>query len=77
MQLQLARKGDVKTMEKICRLVMSKCNDDLTIQYKTEALHTIVMFQGIEAMGSVFQAAASPLDKYRNAAIMMTLGNPG
>ena len=48
------RKGDVKTMEKICRLVISKCNDELTIQYKTEALHTIVRFQGIEAMGSVF-----------------------
>ena len=66
-------KGDVKTMEKICRLVMSKCNDEKTIQYKTEALHTIVLFQGIEAMGSVFQATESQLDKYRSAAIMMTL----
>jgi HEAT repeat protein len=73
----VGRKGDVKTMEKICRLVISKCNDDLTIQYKTEALHTIVSFQGIEAMGSVFQATASPLREYRNAAIMMTLGIPG
>jgi HEAT repeat protein len=69
----VGKKGDLKTMEKICRLVMSKCNDALTIQYKTEALHTIVMFQGIEAMGTVFQAAASEDKIYRSAAIMMTL----
>jgi hypothetical protein len=73
----VGKKGDLKTMEKICRLVISKCNDDLTIQYKTEALHTIVSFQGIEAMGSVFQAVASPLGTYRSAAIMMTLEMPG
>ena len=73
----VGKKGDIKTMEKICRLVISKCNDDLTIQYKTSALNTIVRFQGLEAMGSVFQAAASPNDKYRNAAIMMTLEIPG
>ncbi len=73
----VGKRGDVKTMEKICRLVMSKCNDDLTIQYKTSALNTIVRFQGLEAMGSVFQAAASPNDKYRSAAIMMTLEIPG
>ena len=73
----VGKKGDIKTMEKICRLVMSKCNDNLTIQYKTEALHTIVIFQGIDAMGTVFQAAASPDRKYRSAAIMMTLGIPG
>jgi HEAT repeat protein len=71
------KKGDLKTMEKICRLVISKCNDDLTMQYKTEALHTIVSFLGIDAMGTVFQAAASTDDKYRSAAIMMTLNIPG
>jgi hypothetical protein len=73
----VGKKGDVKTMEKICRLVISKCNDDLTLQYKTEALHTIVMFQGIDAIGSVFQAAESQLGEYRSAAIMMTLEVPG
>jgi hypothetical protein len=73
----VGKKGDLKTMEKICRLIMSKCNDKLTVQYKTEALQTIVSFQGIEAMGSIFQAAASPLADYRSAAIMMTLGIPG
>jgi HEAT repeat protein len=73
----VGQKGDIKTMEKICRLVISKCNDDLTVQYKTDALHTIVRFQEIEAMGSVFQAAASDNSKYRNAAIMMTLEIPG
>jgi len=75
--IAVGKKGDVKTMEKICRLIIAKCNDENTLQYKTEALHTIVSFQGIEAMGSVFQAAASPLGQYRSAAIMMTLEIPG
>ena len=64
-------------MEKICRLVMSKCNDDLTVQYKTDALHTYSGFTGIDAMGTIFQATDSTTDKYRSAAIMMTLEIPG
>ena len=50
----VGKKGDMKTMEKICRLVMSKCNDDLTVQYKTEALHTIVNVPGNRSNGNRF-----------------------
>ena len=71
------QKGDLKTMDKICKLLIAKCNDDLTIQNKTDALNTYVKFHGIEAMSTVFQAAKNPNDKYRNAAIMMTLNIPG
>jgi HEAT repeat protein len=73
---RVGQKGDLKIMENICRHVMSKCNDDVSIQYKTAALHTIVGLRGIESMGTVFQAAESPNKKYRSAAIMMTLEIP-
>ncbi len=73
----VGQNGDLKTMEKICRQVIKKCNDALTVQYKIEALNTIVRFQGIDAMGSVFQATASPLAEYVSAAVMMTLDIPG
>jgi HEAT repeat protein len=73
----VGNKGDLKTMEKICRLLMSKCNDDLTMQYKAGALKTLLGFQGIGAMGTLYQATASPLAKFRSAAIMMTLDVPG
>lgn len=69
----VGKKGDIKLMEKICKLVMSKCNDDLTIQYKTEALHTLMTFLGLKAMGTIFEAAESTNEKFRSAAIMMTL----
>ncbi len=54
-------------------------NAMMILLYSTKLMlfNTIVSFQGIEAMGSVFQAAASPLAEYRSAAIMMTLGIPG
>ncbi len=37
-------------MDKICKLVISKCNDKLTIQNKTDALDIYVSFHGIDAM---------------------------
>ena len=73
----IGRKGDIKTSDKICKLIISKCNDDLTVQYKTDALNTYVTFHGIGAMSSLFKAAANNNDKYRNAAIMMSLDIPG
>jgi HEAT repeat protein len=71
------KKGDVKNMEKICRMLISKCTDPMNTQYRTEALRTIVDFQGLEAMGSVFQATASQDPEYMDAAVMMTQGIPG
>jgi HEAT repeat protein len=68
--------GDIKTMDKICRLIMSKCDDNLTIQNKTAALTTYVGFHGIKAMPDVIKAASHSSSKYRNAAIRMSLAIP-
>jgi HEAT repeat protein len=69
--------GDVKTMDKICKLIISKCDDNLTIQNKTLALDTYVSFHGIEAMPDILKASAHSNNKYRNAAIRMSLAIPG
>lgn len=69
--------GDIKTMDKICKLIISKCNDNLTIQNKTAALDIFVSFHGINSMYDILKAAAHPNDKYRSAAMRMSLGIPG
>ncbi|MFA5819980.1 MAG: family 16 glycoside hydrolase, partial [Bacteroidales bacterium] len=66
-----------KAMDKICKLIISKCDDNLTIQNKTVALDTYVGFHGIDAMAYLIKAAAYPNDKYRNAAMRMSLAIPG
>jgi HEAT repeat protein len=69
--------GDIRTMDKICKLVISKCDDNVTIQNKTVALDIYTGFHGIDAMGDLIKAAAHPNSKYRNAAIRMSLSIPG
>ena len=64
--------GDIKTMDKICNLLIKKCNDRSTFQNKTAALRTYVSFHGIDAMPSILKAAAHADNKYRSAAINMT-----
>jgi HEAT repeat protein len=73
----IGQNGDIKTMDKICKLIISKCNDNLTIQNKTVALDTYVGFHGIDAMAYLIKAAAHPNDKYRNAAMRMSLAIQG
>ena len=69
--------GDIKTMDKICKLIISKCDDSITIQNKTAALVIYVSFHGINAMADIIKAAAHPDSKYRNAAIYLSLSIPG
>lgn len=69
--------GDIKTMDKICKLIISNCDDDATIQNKTAALDTYVSFHGMTAMNDLFKAASHPNKKYREAAIRMSLAIPG
>jgi HEAT repeat protein len=64
--------GDLKITDKICKLLISKCNDKLTFQNKTEALKIYVSFHGLDAMRYMLKAAAHPYKKYRNSAINMT-----
>lgn len=69
--------GDTKTMDKICRLVIKNCNDDLNINYKTAALSIYVGAHGINGMTEVLRAASNANSEYRNAAMRMTLAIPG
>ena len=69
--------GDLKTMDKICKLVMARCKDKLTVQNKSEALKTYVGFHGIDAMKELTKAAASSDRSYRNAAFRSSLAIPG
>jgi HEAT repeat protein len=69
--------GDLKSMDKICKLVMTKCKDKLTVQNKIKAMTTYVGFHGVDAM-SVLKKAAENSDKtYRNAALRASLAIPG
>jgi HEAT repeat protein len=73
----IGEKGDIKTSDKICRLIMSKCDDNLTIQNKTAALNIYVSLHGEKAIDELLKASSHPNFKYRNAAIRMSLGIPG
>ncbi|MDQ1297327.1 MAG: hypothetical protein QG611_1309, partial [Bacteroidota bacterium] len=69
--------GDVKTADKICKLLISKCNDKLNIQNKTAALEIYAAFHGIDAMPYILKAAGHSDSRYRNAAINMSASFPG
>ncbi|MCX6255465.1 MAG: DUF1080 domain-containing protein [Bacteroidia bacterium] len=73
----IGQNGDIKTMDKICKLIISKCVDNLTIQNKTAALDIYVSYHGINAMAYIIKAAAHSNSKYRNAAIRTSLSIPG
>ncbi len=64
-----AGNGDIKTMTRIFKTVMAKCNDRSTIQYRTAALDTYVSFYGVEAMPVVLKEAKSSFNDYRNSVI--------
>ncbi|HBZ19499.1 MAG TPA: hypothetical protein DEO60_00070 [Bacteroidales bacterium] len=71
------QEGDLKSMDKICTLVMAKCKDKLTVQNKIKAMTIYVGFHGVDAM-SVLKKAAENSDKtYRNAALRTSLAIPG
>lgn len=73
----VGKNGDILTMDNICKLIIKKCNDNLTIQNKIIALDTYVSFHGIDAIGDLIKAASHPNPKYRNAALKMSLSIPG
>ena len=68
----LGLSGDVKTANKITRMLIKKCNDRLTFQNKAAALQTYVSFNGIDAFPEIQKAAGHSDLKYRNAAICFT-----
>ncbi len=70
-------KGDLKTMDKICKLVIAKANDKLSMQNKIKALMIYSEFHGINAMRELIRAARNPDKSYRNAAFRVSLAIPG
>jgi len=69
----IGQNGDIKTMDIICNLVISKCNENLNIQNKTAALDIYSGFHGIDAMPMLIKAAGHENSKYRTAAMRMSL----
>jgi HEAT repeat protein len=69
--------GDLKTMDKICKLVISKCNDKLTIGNKIAALKIYTGFHGTDAMKLLIKAVEHPDKSYRVAALSASLMIPG
>ena len=72
----VGKNGDIKTADKICKLIISKCDDNITIQNKTAALDVYVGLHGINAMNELIQAVSHSDNKYRNAALNMSLSIP-
>ena len=70
-------KGDLKTMDKICKTLISKCKDNSNMHYKTAALYTYVSFHGYDAWSLLMKAAKHSDAKYRNSALRMSLDLPG
>ncbi len=66
------KNGDIKTADKVSKLLIAKCNDKLNIQNKTAALQLYTDLHGVDAMPLILKAAAHPEIKYRNAAINMS-----
>ncbi len=71
------RKGNIKESDKICRLILSVCNAETNIHYKTRALEIYTGLHGIDAMKLLQEAASHPDKKYRKAAMMISLQIPG
>jgi HEAT repeat protein len=66
-------RGDIKSMEKICKILIDNCNDRNNIQYKSGALELLTRFRGGDAMPYVITALGSQDKSYRNAALKYSL----
>ncbi len=71
------RKGDVKTMNKICKKVIAMCTDKATIQNKSAAMKIYTEYNGITVAKDIFKAAAHPDKAYRNAVMRASMEIPG
>ena len=67
------QKGDIKAADKICKLIISVCDEETNIHYKIRALEIFVGIHGIDAMKMLESAANHNDKKYRNAAMKMSL----
>jgi HEAT repeat protein len=72
-----AQKGNIKSVNKICKTLIAKCTDKLNMHYKTAALDTYVKINGSAAIPYLLDAVKNTDSKYRNAALRMSLDVPG
>ena len=73
----VGKKGNIKASDKICKLIMTECNEDINIQYKTLALGIYTGLHGIDAMKVLQTAVSHPNKEYRNSAMRFSLQIPG
>ena len=73
----IGRKGNIKAADKICKLIISECDEEINIHYKTLALEIYVGLHGRDAMKSLQTAASHTNKQYRTAALNMSLKIPG
>ena len=73
----VGKKGNIKSSDKICKLVISECDEQINIQYKTLALEIYVGLHGIDAMKNLQTAVSHPNKQYRNSALLISLKIPG
>ena len=65
----LGKNGDLKMMDRICKLLFSKCNDRQSIQYKISALDFYARYHGTKAIPELIRAMKDPDASYRAAAL--------
>ena len=73
----VALAGDIRTMDKISKLVMSECKVPSSVHYRIAALENQVMFHGADAMNQIFKAMKDPEKVFRNAALKASLSVSG
>ncbi|HAM11543.1 MAG: hypothetical protein A2X04_00285 [Bacteroidetes bacterium GWF2_41_9] len=73
----VGKKGNTKASDKICKLILSECDEEINIHYKTLALEIYVGFHGTDAMKILETAVSHSNKQYRNAAMHISLQIPG
>ncbi|MDR2887414.1 MAG: DUF1080 domain-containing protein [Bacteroidales bacterium] len=68
----LGKNGNVKASDKICKLIMSKCNDNLNIHYKTKALEIYTNLHGMGAQKLWKDALKHTSKAYRVSALQIS-----
>ena len=68
----IGKKGNIKVSDKICKLIISKCNDDFNIHYKIRALEIYSNLHGIGAQTLWKKALSHTNKEYRIAALQFS-----
>lgn len=69
--------GNLKSMDKLLKLIRSKCNKPGSFHYLTAALTVSVRYHGVNSHKQLLQAMKSSDVEYRGAAMRLASGLPG